>query len=88
MAEKIQSNRWRCLTTGCNPVMYGNEVAELHKDDSGHRVAKWPVRSAKGRKLARERNKSGYYNKYNVGAKSYENRGYRFDPDYDRNMAL
>lgn len=73
MAEKKQADRWRCTTVGCNPVL--NEVtAEAHKDDTLHNVAKWPVRSKAGKKKAFERNKSGYYDKYNVGQKSYEAR--------------
>ena len=65
------TDRYRCLTTGCNPVMYGEEQANEHKGLTGHRTAKWPVRSAAGRAKERRRQTSGYYDKYNVGAKSY-----------------
>lgn len=65
------TDRYRCLTTGCNPVMYGEEQANEHKELTGHRTAKWPVRSAAGRRKERDRQKNGYYDKYNVGAKSY-----------------
>lgn len=68
------TNRYRCLTTGCNPVMYGEEQASEHKKSTGHRTAKWPVRSAEGRRKERERQKNGYYDKYNVGRKSYRAR--------------
>ena len=65
--------RWRCLASGCNPVLDAAS-AEAHRVATGHRVARWPVRSAEGRRRAQERNRSGYYDKYNVGAKSYEQR--------------
>jgi len=81
MGERKQLNRWRCLTTGCNPVL-DETLAEEHKKSTGHRVAKWPVRSAKGQKKAAKRNRSGYYDKYNVGEKSYVSRvdnGYMSD---------
>lgn len=65
------ADRYRCLTTGCNPVLYGEEQAHEHKESTGHRTAKCPVRSAAGRRKERERQKNGYYDKYNVGAKSY-----------------
>lgn len=70
MTERKQSNRWRCLTTGCNPKLYGDAAAAAHREAEGHRVAKWPVRSAEGQRRARQRNRSGYYDKYNIGAKS------------------
>lgn len=63
-------NRWRCLITGCNPKLYGEQAANEHKAETGHRVAKWPVRSPEGKRRSRLRNKTGYYDKYNVGAKS------------------
>lgn len=63
--------RYRCLTTGCNPVLYGESQAEEHATATGHRTAKWPVRSAAGKRKARARNRNGYYDKYNTGAKSY-----------------
>lgn len=73
MTEKKQTMRWRCTTVGCNPTL--DEItAEDHKDATLHNVAKWPVRSNSGKKKAAARNKGGYYDKYNVGAKSYEAR--------------
>lgn len=69
-----QSHRYRCLTVGCNPVLFGEEEALEHKAVTGHRTAKWPVRSAEGKRKARLRNRTGYYDKYNVGCKSYTER--------------
>jgi hypothetical protein len=69
MSETDQHDRWRCLVTGCNPVLLDEAVARQHQADNGHRVAKWPIRSAEGKKKARKRNRSGYYGKYNVGSK-------------------
>lgn len=68
MTEKPQPNRWRCLATGCNPKL-NEATAQDHREDTGHRVAKWPVRSKEGKRRARERNKNGYYDRYNVGPK-------------------
>lgn len=71
--DRPQPGRWRCLMVGCNPVL--NETSAVtHSSDTGHRVAKWPVRSAEGKKKARARNKNGYYDRYNVGYKSAESR--------------
>lgn len=70
MAEKEQKDRWRCCITGCNPKLFGYEAALKHKTDTGHRIARWPVRSAEGQAMARARNRSGYYDKYNVGPKA------------------
>lgn len=66
--------RWRCLQTGCNPVLDETSAAQ-HREKSGHRVAKWPVRSAAGKAKARARNRNGYYDRYNVGAKAPAARG-------------
>lgn len=83
VAEKKQPDRWRCCITGCNPKLIGYEVALKHKKTTGHRIARWPVRSADGAVAARERNRNGYYDKYNVGAKSAVVRlGYGSDDDY------
>lgn len=71
---KSNAGRWRCLTTGCNPEL-NEATAAAHREAEGHRVAAWPVRSKEGRRRARARNKSGYYDRYNVGAKSAEARG-------------
>jgi hypothetical protein len=86
MAEKDQTDRWRCTVAGCNPVLVGEASADAHRDDKGHRIAKWPIRSKAGKKKAVVRNRTGYYDKYNVGAKSYEERGHLFDPEYDEIM--
>lgn len=72
----VSTDRWRCLTTGCNPRLT-EATAQDHKAETGHRVARWPVRSAEGQRRARRRNKTGYYDKYNVGAKSAAARGIR-----------
>ena len=68
--RKNNDNRFRCLVTGCNPVLFGQTAATEHFQKLGHRTAKWPVRSAEGERRARARNKSGYYDKYNVGHKA------------------
>ena len=70
MAEKKQKDRWRCCITGCNPKLFGYDAALKHKKATGHRIARWPVRSAAGAAMARERTRNGYYDKYNVGAKA------------------
>jgi len=67
--DRPQGERWRCLVAGCNPRL-NEEGAARHKAEMGHRVARWPVRSAEGKRRARERNETGYYDKYNVGEKS------------------
>lgn len=74
MSERAQPNRWRCLAVGCNPKLDETKAA-AHARESGHRVARWPVRSAAGKRKAKARNRSGYYDRYNVGAKSAEARG-------------
>lgn len=74
-------DRWRCLTVGCNPVL-DEAAAEQHHDKTGHRVAKWPVRSPEGKRRAKIRNRTGYYDRYNVGAKSAEARGLDSDESY------
>lgn len=74
MSERDQRNRWRCTVVGCNPVLIGQAAADTHAA-TGHRVAKWPIRSAAGKAKARKRNRTGYYDKYNVGEKSAEARG-------------
>lgn len=73
MSERKQPHRWRCLTSGCNPVLNEKTAAE-HNVSTQHRVAKWPVRSTAGKRKAAIRNKTGYYDKYNVGEKSYASR--------------
>ncbi|WP_432789280.1 hypothetical protein QYM46_13150 [Brevibacterium sp. K11IcPPYGO002] len=72
---KKRPNRQRCLTVGCNPMLTDEGAAKNHREATGHRTAKWPVRSAEGERRARIRNKTGYYDKYNVGAKSAVARG-------------
>jgi len=71
MSERPQPLRWRCLTAGCNPVL-DEHSAKVHTFDTGHRTAKWPVRSKAGQRKAQQRNRSGYYDQYNVGAKAPE----------------
>jgi hypothetical protein len=73
MSEKDQPNRWRCLSKGCNPVL-DEASAIVHNAEMQHRVAKWPVHSNAGKRKANLRNKNGYYTKYNIGSKAYENR--------------
>jgi len=68
------AERWRCLKVGCNPVLNETTAAE-HSTASGHRVARWPVRSAEGQRRAQERNQSGYYDKYNRGYRGASGRG-------------
>lgn len=84
MSTPSASKRWRCLAAGCNPKL-NEATAVAHKESTGHRVAKWPVRSAAGKAKARERNRSGYYDKYNVGAKSASARGLRPSRPFDVN---
>ena len=82
--KKNNADRWRCLSVGCNPVLHGEMSATAHKEATEHRVAKWPVRSAQGITKADRRNKDGYYDKYNVGEKSYAVRvgeGYMADTE-------
>lgn len=38
-------DRHRCLTVGCNPKLFTKKDALAHKKSTGHRIAKWPVRS-------------------------------------------
>ena len=75
MSERDQHSRWRCTVVGCNPIMRSPEANEQHKQATGHRTAKWPIRSANGKRKAHIRNKTGYYDKYNVGEKSAYERG-------------
>ena len=72
---KSNKGRWRCLTAGCNPVL-NESTAKDHAEETEHRVAAWPVRSAEGKRRAKVRNRNGYYDKYNVGHKSAEARGF------------
>lgn len=74
--DRKQPKRWRCLATGCNPKL-DEASAQAHSTETKHRVAKWPVRSPAGKAKARERQKTGYYDKYNVGAKDALVRGIR-----------
>lgn len=71
MGERAQPNRRRCLQVGCNPLLIGAAAADAHRAETGHRTAAWPVRSAEGRRRAKVRNQTGYYDKYNVGAKAH-----------------
>lgn len=71
MAEKDQHNRYRCLEKGCNPVMKAESpeaakaLGEAHTKSTGHRTAKWAIRSVTGKAKAKSRNQTGYYDKYN-----------------------
>lgn len=64
--ERVTVERWRCCTTGCNPQL-NQDNAHAHSAETGHRVAKWPVRSEAGIKLEQERNRTGYHRKYGRG---------------------
>lgn len=68
--------RYRCTVVGCNPELWGEAARDDHADRAGHRTAKWPVRSAEGKRRARQRNRSGYYDRYNVGHKARGGSGY------------
>lgn len=48
-------DRWRCLTVGCNPLLRSQKVAEQHREQTGHRIACWPVRSEEGKRKQHER---------------------------------
>lgn len=65
MAERDQTGRRRCVVVGCNPVLLDEDAAAAHREETGHRTAAWPVRSEAGKAKAEERNKTGYYRKYN-----------------------
>lgn len=71
--------RYRCTVVGCNPQLWGEVDAETHASVNGHRIAKWPKRSAEGERRARQRNRSGYYDRYNVGHKARGGYGSRDD---------
>lgn len=71
--DQPQPIRWRCMKVGCNPIL-NEQGAHAHNKSTGHKVAKWPVRSKAGKAKARQRNKTGYYDQYNVGPKSAEAR--------------
>lgn len=62
--------RYRCTVVGCNPALWGDAARDDHTSRTGHRTAKWPVRSAEGKRRAKARNRSGYYDRYNVGHKA------------------
>lgn len=57
----MNGNRMRCLQVGCNPKLKGESIAAQHSQDTGHRVAKWPVRSATGKAKQGERNRISHY---------------------------
>jgi len=42
------SERKRCMTTGCNPLLVGSAAGVAHHEETGHYVAPWP-RSGGGR---------------------------------------
>lgn len=55
-------DRHRCLMVGCNPKLKSRAVAEQHREQTGHRIARWPKRSAEGERKQRERNRQQYLN--------------------------
>lgn len=59
--------RYRCTVVGCNPELYGEAAEAQHHHETGHRTAKWPVRSAEGKRRERKRNRSGYHRRYQRG---------------------
>lgn len=73
--------RHRCLIVGCNPLLISADDAEDHFEETGgklnggHRTAKWPVRSKSGEAKATQRNRTGYYRKYNRSGRSYNTSG-------------
>ena len=67
-SKEKNKTRHRCLVAGCNPYLENAEKAAEHKNKTGHRTAKWPVRSEEGKRLAKERINGNYYKKYR-GAK-------------------
>ena len=67
-SKEKNKTRHRCLVAGCNPYLENAEKATEHKNKTGHRTAKWPVRSKEGKRLAKERINGNYYKKYR-GAK-------------------
>lgn len=62
-----KNQRQRCLTVGCNPHLNDQGVARTHAEETGHRTAAWPKRSAEGRRRQRERGRNGYYDQYSGG---------------------
>lgn len=81
-ALKAHTQRYRCTVVGCNPELRGERAASEHADTLGHRIAKWPVRSEEGKRRARARNRSGYYDRYNVGLKARGSSGYGSRDEY------
>lgn len=67
MPKPPEHKRWRCMVVGCNPIL-DEDTAKQHHAHTGHRVAKWPIRSKEGKRRARERNRNGYYRPYNEAA--------------------
>lgn len=65
---EVDKGRWRCLIAGCNPKLIGEAAADAHREATGHRVAKWPVRSAEGKRRERKRNRTGYHRRYQGGS--------------------
>ena len=54
-SSRANMARWRCLQVGCNPKLRAHN-AHQHAEATGHRVAKWPVRSEAGKAKQRARN--------------------------------
>ena len=61
--QKSAMERWRCLAVGCNPKLRAHN-AQQHAEAKGHRVAKWPVRSAAGEAKQSARNRLNPYRPY------------------------
>jgi hypothetical protein len=64
------AGRMRCLQVGCNPIL-DVDSAKAHSEETAHRTAAWPVRSIEGTRRAKARNRTGYYDKYNVDKPRY-----------------
>ncbi|MEX5259215.1 hypothetical protein [Kocuria sp. CPCC 205263] len=62
----MATTRQRCTVTGCNPLLVDLDEAAAHRDTTGHRTAAWPTRPAEGKRLERQRNRTGYHRKYQL----------------------
>lgn len=67
-----ETTRQRCTVTGCNPLLADLDEAAAHRDQTGHRTAAWPVRSAEGKRRERRRNRTGYHRKYQLAREERE----------------
>lgn len=55
---KRTSQRQRCTVVGCNPYLKNEAAGINHREQTGHRIARWPVRSVEGQRKQRERNRA------------------------------